>query len=109
MSTVCAEVKTGKPAAYIIDVLVNCVEGTVVGQGPRQQPMLAAPTSSGVPLVVAFPLEQVHHPPLPKPPYVCCVLTSSHQHVFAGLENSGTLHLPHNHVPWHILSQRACQ
>lgn len=68
---VAAEVKTGKPAAYIIDVLVNCAEGTVVDQGPRQQPKLSPPTEPGVPLVVAFPLEQAHPPPPTLLPYIC--------------------------------------
>lgn len=50
-----AEAKSGTAAAYIMDVLVNCAEG----QDPRQAPRLLPPTSPGVPLVIAFPLEQV--------------------------------------------------
>ena len=44
---------------YIVDVLVNCAEGSGPVHGSRQQPRLVPPAPEvGVPLVVAFPLEQ---------------------------------------------------
>ncbi len=55
----CADAEKQKAAAYIVDVLVNCAEGSAPVHGSRQQPRLVPPApEGGVPLVVAFPLEQ---------------------------------------------------
>ena len=54
--------KKKNAASYIVDVLVHCAEGSAPTHGSRQQPRLVSPSpADGVPLVVTFPLEQVHH------------------------------------------------
>ena len=54
-----ADATKQKTAAYIVDVLVNCAEGSAPVHGSRQQPRLVPPApEGGLPLVVAFPLEQ---------------------------------------------------
>lgn len=45
---------------YVVEVLVNCDPATVPGTGPKSKPhFLPAGQSGGVPMVVAFPLEQI--------------------------------------------------